>query len=119
MMTLGAVRTIFIQTETTPNPDALKFLPGQTVMAAGSREFATPEAAEASPLAQAIFDTGEVVNVNGVRVVDTNPRVVTVNLENQVTNKVPVTTRAVGQLPIGYELGTMAPATNAVLGRWR
>jgi Fe-S cluster biogenesis protein NfuA len=54
---------MFIETETTPNPAALKFLPGETVMAAGSREFATPEAAEASPLAQAIFDTGEVVNV--------------------------------------------------------
>lgn len=54
---------MFIETETTPNPAALKFLPGQTVMVAGSREFATPEAAEASPLAQAIFDTGEVVNV--------------------------------------------------------
>jgi Fe-S cluster biogenesis protein NfuA len=54
---------MFIETETTPNPAALKFLPGQTVMATGSREFATPEAAEASLLAQAIFDTGEVVNV--------------------------------------------------------
>jgi Fe-S cluster biogenesis protein NfuA len=54
---------MFIETETTPNPAALKFLPGQTVMAAGTREFASPEAAEASPLAQAIFDTGEVVNV--------------------------------------------------------
>jgi Fe-S cluster biogenesis protein NfuA len=54
---------MFIETETTPNPSALKFLPGQIVMAAGTREFATPEAAEASPLAQAIFDTGEVVNV--------------------------------------------------------
>ena len=54
---------MFIETETTPNPAALKFLPGQIVMAAGSREFATPEAAEASPLAEAIFDTGEVVNV--------------------------------------------------------
>lgn len=54
---------MFIETETTPNPAALKFLPGQTVMEAGSREFATPEAAEASPLAQAIFDTGEIVNV--------------------------------------------------------
>ncbi|MBA4766650.1 MAG: NifU family protein [Porphyrobacter sp.] len=54
---------MFIETETTPNPAALKFLPGQTVMAAGTREFATPEAAEASPLASAIFDTGEVVNV--------------------------------------------------------
>ena len=46
---------MFIETETTPNPSALKFLPGQIVMAAGTREFATPEAAEASPLAQAIF----------------------------------------------------------------
>ncbi|MDZ4138648.1 MAG: NifU family protein [Erythrobacter sp.] len=54
---------MFIETETTPNPAALKFLPGQAVMDAGSREFSTPEAAEASPLAQAIFDTGEVVNV--------------------------------------------------------
>lgn len=54
---------MFIETETTPNPAALKFLPGQTVMEVGRREFATPEAAEASPLAQAIFDTGEVVNV--------------------------------------------------------
>lgn len=54
---------MFIETETTPNPAALKFIPGQPVMASGSREFATPEAAEASPLAQAIFDTGDVVNV--------------------------------------------------------
>lgn len=54
---------MFIETETTPNPASLKFLPGQTVMPSGSREFASPEAAEASPLAQAIFDTGEVVNV--------------------------------------------------------
>ena len=54
---------MFIETETTPNPSSLKFLPGRTVMASGTREFASPEAAEASPLAQAIFDTGEVVNV--------------------------------------------------------
>ena len=54
---------MFIETETTPNPSSLKFLPGRPVMGQGTREFATPEAAEASPLAQAIFDTGEVVNV--------------------------------------------------------
>ena len=54
---------MFIETETTPNPSSLKFLPGQQVMHDGTREFPTPEAAEASPLAQAIFDTGEVVNV--------------------------------------------------------
>ena len=54
---------MFIETETTPNPASLKFLPGRTVMPSGTREFASPEAAEVSPLAQAIFDTGEVVNV--------------------------------------------------------
>ena len=51
---------MFIETETTPNPAALKFLPGRQVMPAGTREFASPEAAEASPRAQAWFDTGEV-----------------------------------------------------------
>ena len=54
---------MFIETETTPNPQSLKFLPGQPVMTSGTREFASPEAAEASRLAQAIFDTGEVTNV--------------------------------------------------------
>ena len=54
---------MFIETETTPNPASLKFMPGRQVMTAGTREFASPEAAEASPLAQAIYDTGEVVNV--------------------------------------------------------
>ena len=57
------MRGMFIETETTPNPAALKFLPGRQVMSAGTREFADPEAAEASPLAQALFDTGEVTNV--------------------------------------------------------
>ena len=54
---------MFIETETTPNPSSLKFLPGRKVMPTGTREFASYEAAQASPLALAIFDTGEVVNV--------------------------------------------------------
>jgi hypothetical protein len=54
---------MLIQTETTPNPSTLKFLPGRKVMEAGTRDFATPEEAEASPLAEAIFSTGEVDGV--------------------------------------------------------
>src|SRR5688572_9500697 len=54
---------MFIETEPTPNPATLKFLPGQRVMPSGTRDFATPEEAEASPLAQALFDTGEVTGV--------------------------------------------------------
>ena len=57
------MRAMFIETETTPNPATLKFLPGQRVMPAGTRDFATPEEAEASPLAQALFGTGEVTGV--------------------------------------------------------
>ncbi|HEY1606116.1 MAG TPA: NifU family protein [Allosphingosinicella sp.] len=54
---------MLIQTETTPNPATLKFLPGRPVMEAGTRDFATPEEAGASPLAEAIFSTGEVEGV--------------------------------------------------------
>ncbi len=57
------MRLMFIQTEPTPNPATLKFLPGQTVMTGGTRDFATPEDAEASPLADAIFSTGDVEGV--------------------------------------------------------
>lgn len=54
---------MYIETEATPNPNTFKFLPGRTVMADGTRDFASPEEAEASPLAQALFDTGMVTGV--------------------------------------------------------
>ena len=57
------IRTMLIQTETTPNPATLKFIPGQTVMDAGTRDFASPEDAEASPLAGALFSLGDVTGV--------------------------------------------------------
>lgn len=57
------MRIMFIETETTPNPATLKFLPGEQVMASGTREFTSPEAAEQSPLAQALFDLGDVTGV--------------------------------------------------------
>jgi Fe-S cluster biogenesis protein NfuA len=54
---------MLIETETTPNPATLKFLPGRRVMDHGTRQFATPEEAEASPLAQALFTLGDVDSV--------------------------------------------------------
>ena len=54
---------MLIETEATPNPATLKFMPGRTVMESGTRDFATPEEAEVSPLAQAIFDLGDVTGV--------------------------------------------------------
>ncbi len=54
---------MFIETEATPNPSTLKFLPGRQVMPAGTREFTGPDAAEASPLAEALFSLGDVTGV--------------------------------------------------------
>ena len=54
---------MLIRTEQTPNPATRKFLPGQPVMEAGTRDFADAETAEASPLAKALFDSGMVEGV--------------------------------------------------------
>ena len=57
------MQAMLIETETSPNPATLKFLPGRTVMDGGTRDFATPEEAEASPLADALFGLGDVTGV--------------------------------------------------------
>jgi Fe-S cluster biogenesis protein NfuA len=54
---------MLIRTEQTPNPATRKFLPGQAVMEAGTRDFADAESAEVSPLAKALFDSGMVEGV--------------------------------------------------------
>ena len=54
---------MLIETETTPNPATLKFLPGQIVMESGTRDFADADEAEASPLAEALFTLGDVTGV--------------------------------------------------------
>jgi len=46
---------MFIQTESTPNPDVIKFLPGKTVLEAGTKQFANVSEAKVSPLAEALF----------------------------------------------------------------
>ena len=51
------------RTESTPNPATLKFLPGQTVLDAGTADFPTPETAGKSPLAERLF---KVQGVTGV-----------------------------------------------------
>jgi Fe-S cluster biogenesis protein NfuA len=54
---------MFIQTETTPNPATLKFLPGRAVMVAGTLDIRDEKGAEASPLASALF---AITGVTGV-----------------------------------------------------
>lgn len=46
---------MFIQTEPTPNPATVKFLPGQTVLETGTMDFAGPEQSGPSPLAKRLF----------------------------------------------------------------
>jgi Fe-S cluster biogenesis protein NfuA len=54
---------MFIQTEPTPNPATLKFLPGRAVLDAGTLDMPTRAAAAQSPLAEKLFD---IPNVGGV-----------------------------------------------------
>src|SRR3954462_1916837 len=54
---------MFIQTEATPNPAPLKFIPGRDVLASGTMEFTSPEAAARSPLAEKLFTVPGVTGV--------------------------------------------------------
>ena len=54
---------MFIQTEATPNPATLKFIPGRLVLDSGTMEFSNRDSANRSPLAARLF---EVPGVTGV-----------------------------------------------------
>lgn len=70
---------MFIQTETTPNDDSLKFIPGVEVLADGTAEFVDTRAALASPLAIRLF------GIEGVRSVFFGPDFVTVSKDSENT----------------------------------
>ncbi len=69
---------MFIQTESTPNPATLKFLPGQTVLEEGTADFPSADHANTSPLAQRLF------GVDGVTGVFLGRDFVTVTKEDEV-----------------------------------
>ncbi|GAB4186379.1 MAG: NifU family protein [Thalassobaculales bacterium] len=54
---------MFIQTEQTPNPATLKFIPGKVVLEQGSADFPSPESAARSPLAERLFQVDGVAAV--------------------------------------------------------
>jgi Fe-S cluster biogenesis protein NfuA len=54
---------MFIQTEATPNPATLKFIPGRAVLDGGTMEFSSREAAARSPLAERLFGVPGVTGV--------------------------------------------------------
>ncbi|MCL4765584.1 MAG: NifU family protein [Hyphomicrobiaceae bacterium] len=54
---------MFIQTEPTPNPATLKFIPGKPVLGDGTADYRTRDEADESPLAQRLFDIDGVKGV--------------------------------------------------------
>ncbi|XP_036382944.1 NFU1 iron-sulfur cluster scaffold homolog, mitochondrial [Megalops cyprinoides] len=66
------VRNMFIQTQDTPNPNSLKFLPGRVVLEAGTMDFAAPRDAYCSPLARQLF------RIDGVKSVFFGPDFITI-----------------------------------------
>ena len=68
---------MFIQTETTPNPKVLKFLPGREVMGEGTREFRAEDAA-ISPLAEALFALGASSAYSSARISSPSPAPMTI-----------------------------------------
>ncbi|KFK39411.1 hypothetical protein AALP_AA3G241400 [Arabis alpina] len=59
----GQRRTMFIQTQSTPNPSSLMFYPGKPVMEVGSADFPNVRSALNSPLAKSIYAIDGVVRV--------------------------------------------------------
>ncbi|XP_058507174.1 NFU1 iron-sulfur cluster scaffold homolog, mitochondrial [Solea solea] len=70
--TLLPIRQLSIQTQDTPNPRSLKFLPGKPVLGSGTLDFPSPSSAECSSLARVLFE------IEGVKSVFFGPDFITV-----------------------------------------
>lgn len=70
------VRNMFIQTQDTPNPNSLKFLPGRIVLESGTMDFASARDAFCSPLARQLF------RIDGVKGVFLGPDFITITKTN-------------------------------------
>jgi len=97
---------MFIQTESTPNPATLKFLPGQAVLSAGTADFPNAEAAETSPLAKRVFA------VDGVTGVFFGPDFVTVTKDESIDWS-HIKPAILGAIMEHYQSGQSVMATDA------
>ena len=80
---------MFVQTEPTPNPATLKFLPGREVMKEGTIFFQNQDSAANSPLAQNLFNVKGVESVfigNRVMNIDSFMTNIVVSRNNQIRN---------------------------------
>jgi Fe-S cluster biogenesis protein NfuA len=106
--------------EYTPNPNAVKFILKEPITSGASRSFASAEAAQADPLAAALFEVG---NVTSVFYMD---RFITVNKDDQTTwedllKKLAVPIRAASAVtetpPVAADPAIAAPGENPLLDR--
>ncbi|KAK2824312.1 hypothetical protein Q5P01_021487 [Channa striata] len=70
--THGSLRHLSIQTQDTPNPRSLKFLPGKPVLGSGTLDFPSPSSAHSSSLARVLFE------IEGVKSVFFGPDFITI-----------------------------------------
>ena len=101
---------MFIETERTPNPATLKFLPGRTVSASGTIGFTSPEDAVASPLAAALFD------LDGVDGVFFGSDFVSVNKSDGAADWASLKTQVLGVLVEHFSSGAPLLAGEAAAG---
>ena len=95
---------MFIQTEETPNPATLKFLPGQVILKSGSMDFRTVEDAADAPLAKRLF------TLQGVRSVFFGGDFVSVTKEDDTAHD--ATAIAPRQFVVSVSGSVTAPSTN-------
>lgn len=73
------IRNMFVQTQDTPNPNSLKFIPGRVVLESGTMDFSGPRDAYCSPLARQLF------RIDGVKSVLLGPDFITITRANANT----------------------------------
>ncbi|XP_042358192.1 NFU1 iron-sulfur cluster scaffold homolog, mitochondrial [Plectropomus leopardus] len=94
-----SVRHLSIQTQDTPNPSSLKFLPGKPVLGSGTLDFPTPSSAECSSLARDLFE------IEGVKSVFFGPDFITVTKTDEDVEWTDIKRHAVEAIAKFFESG--------------
>uniref|UniRef100_A0A8C6WYN7 NFU1 iron-sulfur cluster scaffold homolog, mitochondrial n=1 Tax=Neogobius melanostomus TaxID=47308 RepID=A0A8C6WYN7_9GOBI len=94
-----STRTLSIETQDTPNPRSLKFLPGKAVLGSGTQDFPTPSAAESSALARNLFD------IEGVKSVFFGPDFITLTKADEDVEWTDIKRHAVETITKYFESG--------------
>ncbi|XP_060895781.1 NFU1 iron-sulfur cluster scaffold homolog, mitochondrial [Labrus mixtus] len=94
-----SIRLLSIQTQDTPNPRSLKFLPGKAVLGSGTLDFPSPSSAECSSLARDLFE------IEGVKSVFFGPDFITVTKTDEDVEWTDIKRHALGAIAKFFESG--------------